>query len=143
MDKIAPLGSVYQAGTLSGNPVAVAAGLCTLKLLQEPELYEKLSKQTANLAAGLEERAKAAGHQFSSDSVGGMFGFYFRDTVPTSFTEVGNSDTEKFNRFFHGMLNEGVYFAPSAYEASFVSIAHDDKTISQTLDAAERVFKTL
>lgn len=143
MNRIAPLGEVYQAGTLSGNPVAVAAGLCTLKLLQDPDLYTNLSQQTAKLAAGLQERARAAGHTFSSDSVGGMFGFYFRDTIPTSFAEVANSDTEKFNRFFHGMLNEGVYFAPSAYEASFVSITHNDDIIAQTLNAAERVFKTL
>lgn len=143
MDTIAPVGAVYQAGTLSGNPVAVAAGLRTLALLQEPGLYDALSDQTAKLAVGLQNLAHAAGHTFCSDSVGGMFGFYFRESVPTSFAEVAASDTEKFNRFFHGMLNEGVYLAPSAYEASFVSTTHTDEVIEQTLNAAEYVFNQI
>ncbi|TGV06237.1 glutamate-1-semialdehyde-2,1-aminomutase [Alcaligenaceae bacterium 429] len=143
MDCIAPLGSVYQAGTLSGNPVAVAAGLATLKLLQAPGVYDQLEKQTRVLAEGLAERARAAGHAFSSDYVGGMLGLYFTDTVPTSFAEVSKSDTQKFNRFFHGMLDAGVYLAPSAYEASFVSLTHDDAIVAQTLNAAEQVFKQL
>lgn len=143
MDCIAPLGSVYQAGTLSGNPVAVAAGLVTLKLLQAPGAYEQLEKQTRVLAEGLAERARAAGHAFSSDYVGGMLGLYFTDSVPTSFAEVSKSDTQKFNKFFHGMLDAGVYLAPSAYEASFVSLAHDDTVVAQTLNAAEQVFKQL
>ncbi|MGG4605624.1 glutamate-1-semialdehyde 2,1-aminomutase [Paenalcaligenes sp. Me131] len=143
MDCIAPLGSVYQAGTLSGNPVAVAAGLATLKLLQAPGVYDQLEKQTRVLAEGLAERARAAGHAFSSDYVGGMLGLYFTDTVPTSFAEVSKSDTQKFNRFFHGMLDAGVYLAPSAYEASFVSLTHDDAIVAQTLNAAEHVFKQL
>ncbi|MGG4775381.1 glutamate-1-semialdehyde 2,1-aminomutase [Paenalcaligenes sp. Me52] len=143
MDCIAPLGSVYQAGTLSGNPVAVAAGLATLKLLQAPGVYDQLEKQTRMLAEGLAERARAAGHAFSSDYVGGMLGLYFTDTVPTSFAEVSKSDTQKFNRFFHGMLDAGVYLAPSAYEASFVSLTHDDAIVAQTLNAAEQVFKQL
>ncbi len=143
MDCIAPLGSVYQAGTLSGNPVAVAAGLVTLKLLQEPGVYDQLEKQTRVLAEGLAERARAAGHAFSSDYVGGMLGLYFTDSVPTSFAEVSKSDTQKFNRFFHGMLDAGVYLAPSAYEASFVSLTHDDAIVAQTLKAAEQVFKQL
>lgn len=143
MDCIAPLGSVYQAGTLSGNPVAVAAGLVTLKLLQEPGVYDQLEKQTRILAEGLAERARAAGHAFSSDYVGGMLGLYFTDSVPTSFAEVSKSDTQKFNRFFHGMLDAGVYLAPSAYEASFVSLTHDDAIVAQTLKAAEQVFKQL
>ena len=143
MDCIAPLGSVYQAGTLSGNPVAVAAGLATLKLLQAPGVYDQLEKQTRLLAEGLAERARAAGHAFSSDYVGGMLGLYFTDSVPTSFAEVSKSDTQKFNRFFHGMLDAGVYLAPSAYEASFVSLTHDNAIIDQTLNAAEHVFKQL
>lgn len=143
MDHIAPLGAVYQAGTLSGNPVAVAAGLATLKRIGETGFYENLSKQTEKLASGLAQRAKAAGVTMTTDSVGGMFGLYFSEQVPASFAEVSNSDTELFNRFFHGMLEQGVHFAPSAFEAGFVSSTHDDDVIQATLDAAERVFATL
>lgn len=143
MEHIAPLGPVYQAGTLSGNPVAVAAGLVTLKLLSEPGFYENLAAQTRKLATGLAERAAAAGVIFSADHVGGMFGIYFNGKVPTSFAEVSTSDTELFKKFFHAMLIKGVYFAPSAFEAGFVSAAHDDQVIQATLDIAEQVFAKL
>lgn len=143
MDAIAPLGGVYQAGTLSGNPVAVAAGLATLKLLSEPGFYEKLALQTRKLADGLTERAHAAGIPFCADAVGGMFGLYFTEQVPTSFAAVSAADTERFKRFFHAMLDRGVYFAPSAFEAGFVSATHDDAIIAKTLETAEEVFKQL
>ena len=143
MEHIAPLGPVYQAGTLSGNPVAVAAGLETLRLLSEEGFYDRLSAQTAKLAQGLEERARAAKVPFSADSVGGMFGIYFREGVPTTFEEVSESDVERFKKFFHAMLIRGVYLAPSAFEAGFVSSTHDDAVIQATLDAAEEAFASL
>ncbi len=143
MAHIAPLGGVYQAGTLSGNPVAVAAGLTTLRLLDEPGFYDRLTERSAQLAQGLEARARAAGIAFSADHVGGMFGLYFRDGVPATFAEVSESDVEMFKRFFHGMLERGVHFAPSAFEAGFVSGAHDAAIIDETLDIAETVFATL
>ncbi|NYT58130.1 glutamate-1-semialdehyde 2,1-aminomutase [Alcaligenaceae bacterium] len=143
MDHIAPLGDVYQAGTLSGNPVAVAAGLVTLKLLAEPGFYEQLSEQNRKLTEGLAQRATAAGIEMCTDYVGGMFGLYFCGSVPTSFDEVSTCNTERFKKFFHGMLNRGVYFAPSAFEAGFISGTHDDAVIQATLDAAEEVFATL
>jgi len=143
MAHVAPLGAVYQAGTLSGNPVAVAAGLATLRLLAAPGFYEDLSARTTRLVEGLQQRARAAGVTFSADAVGGMFGLYFCATVPSSLAEVTACDTEMFKRFFHAMLVEGVHFAPSAFEAGFVSSAHDDTVIDATLAAAERVFARL
>lgn len=143
MDTIAPLGGVYQAGTLSGNPVAVAAGLATLKLLDNEAFYQQLAAQTQKLAQGLEAAAKAEGITFCTDSVGGMLGLYFSETIPTSFAEVSASNTTKFNQFFHAMLDEGVYWAPSAFEASFTSGAHTDEVIQATLDAAAKVFKQI
>lgn len=143
MAHIAPLGGVYQAGTLSGNPVAVAAGLATLRLLDEPGFYDRLAASSQQLAQGLQERARAAGIPFSADYVGGMFGLYFRDAVPTSLAEVSESDVEMFKRFFHGMLERGVHFAPSAFEAGFVSGAHDAAIIGETLSIAESVFAEL
>ncbi|QAA94296.1 glutamate-1-semialdehyde 2,1-aminomutase [Pollutimonas thiosulfatoxidans] len=143
MEHIAPIGNVYQAGTLSGNPVAVAAGLVTLKLLSEPGFYERLGEQTRKLAEGLAERARAAGVAVCSDHVGGMFGLYFSEAVPHTFDEVSLANVERFKRFFHAMLIKGIYFAPSAFEAGFVSAAHDDATIQTTLDAAEEVFASL
>ncbi|MEO9385181.1 glutamate-1-semialdehyde 2,1-aminomutase [Chromobacterium phragmitis] len=143
MGKIAPLGTVYQAGTLSGNPLSVAAGLATLKLIQQPGFYETLGQRSARLAQGLADEAKKAGVILSTDSVGGMFGFYFSDRAPKSYAEATGCDIERFKRFFHAMLDEGVYFAPSAYEAGFVSIAHTDEMIEQTIAAAGRAFAGL
>ncbi|AXE30019.1 glutamate-1-semialdehyde-2,1-aminomutase [Chromobacterium phragmitis] len=143
MGKIAPLGTVYQAGTLSGNPLSVAAGLATLKLIQQPGFYETLGSRTARLAQGLADEAKKAGVILSTDSVGGMFGFYFSGRAPKSYAEATGCDIERFKRFFHAMLDEGVYFAPSAYEAGFVSIAHTDEMIEQTIAAAGRAFAGL
>ena len=142
MDKIAPLGPVYQAGTLSGNPVAVAAGLATLALIQAPGFYETLSKKTAALCAGLCAAAQQYGVAFSAQAVGGMFGLYFRPTCPQSYAEVLECDKDAFNRFFHAMLEAGHYFAPSAYEAGFVSAAHSDADVAETVAAAERWFAT-
>ncbi len=143
MKHIAPLGAVYQAGTLSGNPVAVAAGIKTLELLSAPGFYDKLAAQTRKLTDGLAASARAHGIPFSADSVGGMFGIYFADQVPGGLAAVSASDIERFKVFFHAMLDEGVYFAPSAYEAGFVSSTHDDAVIGATLAAADRVFSKL
>ena len=143
MEKIAPLGPVYQAGTLSGNPVAVAAGLATLKLVQAQGFYERLEKTTADLIQGLKDEAKAAGAEFSAQSIGSMFGLYFRAAPPQSFAEVMECDKNRFNRFFHAMLERGVYLAPSAYEAGFVSAAHGSAEIDATLVAAREVFRSL
>ncbi len=139
---LAPVGPVYQAGTLSGNPVAVAAGLTTLQLVQAPGFHDRLAAQTRRFVEGLSAVAAELGVKFSAQSVGGMFGVYFSERAPTSYAEVMQCDKEAFNRFFHAMLNEGVYLAPSAFEAGFVSAAHGDKEIEQTLQAARRAFKS-
>jgi glutamate-1-semialdehyde 2,1-aminomutase len=143
MRHLAPLGGVYQAGTLSGNPVAVAAGMRTLKLVQAPGFYEHLATQTRKLADGLSKAAQEAGIGFCADSVGGMFGIYFAGQVPASYTEMMGCDKERFNAFFHAMLDAGVYLAPSAFEAGFVSAAHDDAVIDATLGAARKAFAAL
>ena len=143
MSKLAPLGNVYQAGTLSGNPVAVAAGLKTLEIISRAGFYECLSTQTQKLMTGLKQAADQAGIPFAVDSVGGMFGFYFADQVPTSYEAVTKSDIEAFKKFFHAMLDAGVYLAPSAYEAGFTSIAHDDDVLAQIISAAKTSFKSL
>jgi glutamate-1-semialdehyde 2,1-aminomutase len=140
MQAIAPLGPVYQAGTLSGNPVAVAAGLATLKLVQSQGFYDRLAASARSLCEGLILRAQEHNVCFSAVSVGGMFGIYFRETPPASYAEVMQCDKERFNRFFHAMLAEGVYFAPSAYEAGFISSAHGEAEIGRTLNAAGKVF---
>jgi len=140
MEKIAPLGPVYQAGTLSGNPVAVAAGLATLALIDTPGFYDALEQRTNALTEGLVASAKRHGVSFSAQAVGGMFGHYFADAVPRSYADVMACDKDRFNRFFHAMLDAGIYFAPSAYEAGFVSAAHGEAEIRQTLAAAERAF---
>src|SRR5579862_1611740 len=141
MQNIAPLGPVYQAGTLSGNPVAVAAGLATLKLVDTPGFQEKISAVTEALIRGLKDEAQKANIVFSAQSVGSMFGLYFRAAPPASFAEVMQCDKERFNKFFHAMLNQGVYLAPSAYEAGFVSAAHGSAEIDATLAAARAAFK--
>lgn len=143
MQVLAPLGPVYQAGTLSGNPVAVTAGLKTLHLIQSEGFYEKLSKQTKRLVDGLMDVAKQAGVAFSAQSVGGMFGLYFRPNCPTSYHEMMQADKEAFNRFFHKMLEGGVYLGPSAFEAGFVSAAHTDQDIDTTIALAKDVFASL
>ena len=140
MEKLAPNGPVYQAGTLSGNPVAVAAGITTLKLVQEPGFYAQLAARTDTLVSGLSAAAQAQGVAFSAQSIGGMFGLYFSAQPPASYAEVMQCDKAAFNRFFHAMLDAGVYLAPSAFEAGFVSAAHTDADIQFTVDAALRVF---
>ncbi|MCE5181725.1 MAG: glutamate-1-semialdehyde 2,1-aminomutase [Betaproteobacteria bacterium] len=140
MQKLAPLGPVYQAGTLSGNPVAVAAGLATLKLVQAPGFYDKLAAATRRLTEGLTAVAQAQGIAFSAQAVGGMFGLYFRATPPTSYAEVMECDKTAFNSFFHAMLEKGFYLAPSAFEAGFVSAAHSDADIDNTIRAAAEIF---
>ncbi len=143
MDKLAPLGPVYQAGTLSGNPVAVAAGLKTLEKIGAPGFFEALTAQTRRLTDGLTAAARDAGILACADSVGGMFGLYFSARPPASYAEVMASDKESFNRFFHLMLHEGVYLAPSAFEAGFVSAAHTDEDIDATVAAAAKCFARL
>ena len=143
MDRIAPLGPVYQAGTLSGNPVAVAAGLATLELVQQPGFYDALFRNTSALIGGLVQAAHKRGVTFSAQCVGSMFGLYFRAGLPTSYAQVMQSDRNLFNRFFHAMLDRGVYLAPSAFEAGFVSSAHGEAEIRETLRAAEAAFDAL
>ena len=140
MEKLAPNGPVYQAGTLSGNPVAVAAGMAMLKIVQTPGFYEQLTARTLALVTALTQLAQAQGLNFCAQAIGGMFGLYFSAKPPTSYAEVMQCDKSAFNRFFHAMLEAGVYFAPSAFEAGFVSTAHSDADIQFTLDAAQRVF---
>lgn len=143
MQHMAPLGSVYQAGTLSGNPVAVAAGMSTLKLIQEPGFYTRLTAQTSKLVQGLSGAAKDAGVTFSGDAIGGMFGLYFAAEVPGTYAAVMASNKDLFNKFFHAMLDAGVYLAPSAFEAGFVSAQHDDAIIDATIAAARGAFAQL
>ena len=144
MSSIAPDGPVYQAGTLSGNPVAMAAGLATLKHIDEPGFYEALSASTRRLTDGLAAAAEKAGIAIATENEGGMFGLVFTAGGPVrSFAQVAEADIERFRKFFHGMLDEGVYMAPSAFEAGFVSAAHSDDDIDATIAAAERVFASL
>ena len=140
MQKLAPIGNVYQAGTLSGNPLAVAAGLTTLNLVCAPGFYDRLSNNIQTLLSGMEKLAKEAGHDFASDHVGGMFGIYFAKNKPHSLDDITKSDIEKFKRFFHAMLDEGVYLAPSAYEAGFLSIQHEGAVIEKMLAATKAAF---
>ena len=143
MGKLAPLGNVYQAGTLSGNPLAVAAGLTTLNLVSQPGFFKTLSTRLTHLLSEKTTLAHAAGHDFATDHIGGMFGIYFAKQKPRSLADVTASDIEKFKRFFHAMLDHGVYLAPSAYEAGFLSITHDERVIEEMLSAAKKAFKKI
>jgi glutamate-1-semialdehyde 2,1-aminomutase len=143
MSQLAPLGPVYQAGTLSGNPVATACGLATLREIGKPGYFEALSARTRSLVAGLTSAAREAGVALVGDSEGGMFGFFFADTLPQNYASVMATDKERFNRFFHAMLMRGVYFAPALYEAGFVSSAHTVADLDATIGAAREAFRTL
>ena len=143
MQCLAPVGKVYQAGTLSGNPVAVTAGLKTLELIQAPDFHAKLTAQTQKLVDGLKVAAKEAGVIFNAQSVGGMFGLYFCEKCPTSYHEMMQSNKEHFNQFFHSMLDSGIYLGPSAFEAGFVSAAHSDEDIANTIIAAKKAFSQI
>ena len=140
MQCLAPLGAVYQAGTLSGNPIAVAAGMATLKLVQQKGFYEALASKAKQLTVGLSASAKKHGVKFCAQSVGGMFGLYFSEQLPASYAEVMACDAKAFNRFFHEMIAAGVYLAPSAFEAGFVSAAHSEADIAATIAAADKIF---
>jgi glutamate-1-semialdehyde 2,1-aminomutase len=143
MEYLAPLGPVYQAGTLSGNPVAMAAGLKTLELISQTGFYEALTQKTQRLLDGMKEKANQTGVSIAVNQVGGMFGLFFSEQPVSSFSQVMQCDQQLFKQFFHGMLQQGVYLAPSAFEAGFVSAAHSDEDIEKTLDAADIVFKSL
>jgi len=143
MELMAPLGPVYQAGTLSGNPIATACGLATLREIRKPGFYEALSAKTQKLMSGMKAAADLAGVPFSVDSEGGMFGFFLFDALPQNYAKVMTTDNKRFNVLFHGMLDRGVYFAPALYEAGFMSAAHTEADIATTVDAAAEVFKLL
>jgi len=144
MNHIAPDGPVYQAGTLSGNPVAMSAGLTTLNLISAPNFFDQLTATTLSLVDGLQKRADAAGIPFTTNAVGGMFGLFFSEAESiSSFDQVMNCNQERFNTFFHGMLEKGIYLAPSAFEAGFVSSAHSENDIEETITIAEQVFSKL
>ena len=143
MEQLAPLGPVYQAGTLSGNPVATACGLATLREISQPGFHDRLAARTRELTQGLSATARAAGVDFCADSEGGMFGFFLLPSLPQNYPEVLQTEGARFNRLFHGLLDRGVYTAPALYEAGFVSAAHSAEDIAQTVDAAAQVFKSL
>jgi glutamate-1-semialdehyde 2,1-aminomutase len=143
MQCIAPLGPVYQAGTLSGNPIAMTAGLKTLELISQPGFYEALSKKVEFLTDGILDAAKSAGIDMTCNRLGGMFGLFFSNQQVNSFEQATQCDLEQFKKFFHGMLDAGIYLAPSAYEAGFVSAAHSEEDLQQTIDAAAKVLKSL
>jgi len=143
MEQLAPLGPVYQAGTLSGNPVATACGLATLREIKKPGFFDALSARTQSLVDGLKAAADAAGVPFSVDCQGGMFGFFLLNQLPTNYGEVMKSDGAKFNALFHGLLERGVYIAPALYEAGFVSSAHSAADIEETIAAAKVVFEQM
>ncbi|MEN9377952.1 MAG: hypothetical protein RL710_3109 [Pseudomonadota bacterium] len=143
MEHLAPVGSVYQAGTLSGNPVATACGLATLREIQKPGFFEDLSRKTRLLLQGLTDAAHQQGLGFCADSEGGMFGFFLFDELPQNYAKVMTTDSARFNQLFHGLLDRGVYIAPALYEAGFVSAAHTDEDIAQTIAVAREVFNTL
>lgn len=144
MEQIAPLGPIYQAGTLSGNPIAMAAGIANLDLISAPDFYKPVNQRSTDLVNGLQQAADSAGVPFTTNHVGTMFGFFFTDENPvTKYRQVMDGNTARFNQFFHFMLEEGVYFAPAAYEAGFMSAAHSEADITATIDAASKVFTKL
>ncbi len=143
MEQMAPLGPVYQAGTLSGNPVATACGLATLREIRKPDFYEALGAKTRQLMDGLQAAADAAGVPFATDCEGGMFGFFLMSELPQNYATVMQTDGARFNRLFHGLLDRGIYIAPALYEAGFVSAAHSEADIAETIAVASEVFKTL
>jgi glutamate-1-semialdehyde 2,1-aminomutase len=143
MSQLAPTGPVYQAGTLSGNPVATACGLATLREIAKPGFFDALSARTQSLVDGLTAAASKAGVPFSADCQGGMFGFFLLPELPQNYAKVMTSDSPKFNRLFHGLLDRGVYIAPALYEAGFVSGAHSEADIAQTVQTAAEVFAQL
>jgi glutamate-1-semialdehyde 2,1-aminomutase len=144
MAHISPLGPVYQAGTLSGNPVAMASGLATLDIISQPNFYDDLFRHTTELCEGMQQVAKEAGIPFTTNHMGSMFGFFFtEDEKVTQYPQVIGANVERFNKFFHLMLNKGVYLAPASFEAGFMSSAHTDGDIADTIDAARRAFKAL
>jgi len=143
MEQLAPLGPVYQAGTLSGNPVATACGLATLHEIGQPGFYDRLAARTRQLTEGLADAARAAGVPFCADSEGGMFGFFLLPALPQNYPAVLATDGACFNRLFHGLLDGGVYIAPALYEAGFVSAAHTEQDIADTVELARQVFATL
>jgi glutamate-1-semialdehyde 2,1-aminomutase len=143
MEQLAPLGPVYQAGTLSGNPVATACGLATLREISRPGFFEALSARTRRLVDGLAGAAAATGVPFSADSEGGMFGFFLLPELPQNYGQVMKTDGARFNTLFHGLLDRGIYIAPALYEAGFVSSAHTEQDIDETIAAAKDVFSKL
>ncbi len=143
MELLAPQGAVYQAGTLSGNPVATACGLATLHEISKPGFFEDLSRKTRSLVDGLKGAAAAEGVPFCADSEGGMFGFFLLSELPQNYPQVIKTDSKRFNQVFHGLLERGIYIAPALYEAGFVSAAHSDEDIASTVAAAREIFKTL
>ena len=143
MEQLAPLGPVYQAGTLSGNPVATACGLATLQQISVPGFFDRLGARTRELVDGLAAAAREHGVPFSADSQGGMFGFFLLPELPQNYSQVMKSDSARFNVLFHGLLDRGVYIAPALYEAGFVSAAHSDDDIAQTIAAPRETFSTM
>lgn len=143
MDYLAPVGPVYQAGTLSGNPLAMAAGIATLEALEEPGAYERLTAQTQKLISGMQAVCQKLAIPFQASAIGGMFGFGFTATAPKNYHDIAQGNSELFKAFYHGMLKEGVYWAPSMFEAGFVSLAHSDEDIAETIAASERVLASL
>jgi glutamate-1-semialdehyde 2,1-aminomutase len=143
MEQLAPLGPVYQAGTLSGNPVATACGLATLNEISKAGFFDGLAARTTTLVEGLKAAAAQSGIAFSADCEGGMFGFFLLPQLPQNYPQVMTSDSPRFNRLFHGLLDRGIYIAPALYEAGFVSAAHSEADIAETIAAAKEVFSSL
>ena len=140
MEQVAPAGPMYQAGTLSGNPLAMMAGIKTLEILKQPGTYKQLDEKTGKLINGILDAGKAAGHAVCGGHISGMFGFFFTEGPVKCFADAAKSDTDKFARWHRGMLERGVYLAPSQYEAGFMSLAHTDEDIEKTIAAAKEVF---